>query len=182
MTQNLFLALAIASFILAGCGGRETSPAPPPPATLTEESTGYYCGMLLIEHKGPKAQIFVAGNETPLWFSQVRDGIHFIRAPEEAGEVLAFYVTDYADLVGHDPAVNPRWIAANDAFFAIESKTRGGMGAPEALPFSTEGAAAQFVSRWGGRVARLADIPDAYILAPYDGAKINTDDEAHASQ
>lgn len=181
MTKKPPLALTIASLFIAGCDGRQTVIAPPPPATLTEESTGYYCGMLLIEHEGPKAQILVAGSETPLWFSQVRDGVQFMRAPEETAEALAFYVTDYADLAGHDPAANPRWIAADVAFFVIESKTRGGMGAPEALPFSTEAAAARFASKWGGRVVRLAEIPDAYILAPFDGAQVDADDNAHAS-
>lgn len=42
----------------------------------------------------------------------------------------------------------------------------GGMGAPEAVPFSSREAAEAFVAAQGGQVMRLDAIPDEMVLAP----------------
>ena len=41
-------------------------------------------------------------------------------------------------------------------------------GAPEAVPFSERAAAQSFQAAHKGRVVRLAEIPDAYVLGPVD--------------
>ena len=166
-----------ALFLLAagGCGEERASSFPPPAAVLTADATGYYCGMALVEHEGPKAQIFIDGRAEPFWFSQVRDAIHFTQSEEEPRGVTAFYVTaeEKAD------AVEPRWIPASDAYYVIESRTRGAMGAPETVPFSSANDAAAFIAENGGDMVRLADIPDYYILAPYTPGADEMEGEAH---
>lgn len=160
------LAAITALFALLGCGAQETSVAPLPVA-LSDDAVGYYCGMTLAEHEGPKAQIIVEGRDEPYWFAQVRDGVYFLRSPEETAVVRAFYVTDYADVELHQPVRNTQWIAAAEAFFVIDSRMKGGMGAPETVPFSTAESATLYVADHGGRIVRLNEIPDDYILAPY---------------
>ena len=56
------------------------------------------------------------------------------------------------------------WIDARKAFFVIESRRRGGMGAAEAVPFGERAAADAFVTQNGGRVVAFADIPRDYVL------------------
>ncbi|MDP2731579.1 MAG: nitrous oxide reductase accessory protein NosL, partial [Hoeflea sp.] len=78
-----FAALCVLALSLAACNDPRTEIAAPDPVALSEEAVGHYCNMTILEHTGPKAQIHLAGNPHPIWFSQVRDGIAFIRSPEE---------------------------------------------------------------------------------------------------
>lgn len=152
--------------ILAAC--REEAATKPEPLAMTDEALGYYCQMNIAEHSGPVAQIFRAGLDQPIWFSQVRDAIAYTRLPEETADVIAFYVSDMGGSLSgirHDPIT---WADAEEARFVIESGQAGGMGAPEAIPFSEPAGAAAFAAANGGRVVTLADIPDDYVLAPVD--------------
>lgn len=159
-------AMLAAVLLLAGCGEDERSAAPPPPAALTRAAVGHYCGMVVAEHPGPKAQIFVAGTPEPYWFTSVRDAVAFTLLPEEPKDISAFYVTDMSRAEQWD---NPQaWTAATDAVFVIGSARRGGMGQMEAVPFADRDAAAQFVDRHGGRVVALAEIPEEYVLGGGD--------------
>jgi copper chaperone NosL len=81
------------------------------------------------------------------------------------------------DLGGWDhPELNTNnMIEAELAWFVIESKKSGSMGAPETIPFSSMEAAAAFTEQFGGRVLKLADIPDSYILGPAQATR-----EVHA--
>ena len=60
------------------------------------------------------------------------------------------------------------WIEAGAAWFVVDSKQTGGMGAPETIPFGTEEGAKEFAASNGGRVLRLDDIPVDYVLAPVE--------------
>lgn len=160
-------ATGLAILMLAACD--KTAPvAPPPPAEITDEATGYYCGMLLADHEGPKGQIHLASRSGPIWFSSVRDTVAFLRLPEEAKDVVAVYVNDMGRARNWDQPEAGTWVDARAAWFVVDSSMRGGMGAPEAVPFATEPAAGLFRTRHGGRVVRLDDIPDAYVLGPVD--------------
>lgn len=92
------LALAAAAlFVLgtaAGCGGGDEVVAKPAPVEPTREASGHYCGMILPDHKGPKAQIHLPDEAEPVWFSSVRDAIAFTMLPEEPRNIVAMYVND----------------------------------------------------------------------------------------
>lgn len=166
-----FSALLSLLLLLVGLvGGCTQEPAvpPPPPAKMHVEATGHYCGMLLVDHEGPKGQIHLASRQEPVWFSSVRDTIAFTRLPEEPRDVTAIYVHDLARAAQWQQPEPDAWVDAREAWFVVESDARGGMGAPEALPFSDERAAEAFRATHGGRVVRLADIPDSYVLGPVD--------------
>lgn len=169
-------AMIVTLFLLSAGGcGKEDASTPPPAAALTADATGYYCGMALVEHEGPKAQVFVKGRPEPFWFSQVRDAVHFTHSDEEPRNVTAFYVTDSANVSD----VEPRWIAAADAYFVIESRSLGAMGAPETVPFGSADGAAAFIAQNGGELVRLADIPEYYILTPYTPSADAMESDAH---
>ena len=158
--------LLAALLALAACS--EDVQPPPEAVAMTEEAVGHYCQMIVLEHNGPKGQIHIAGQEHPLWFSQVRDAIAFMRSPEETAQVRAFYVNDMSHAKSwNDPGAD-NWISASEAFFVIDSALQGGMGAPEAVPFGSDAAARSYVERHSGRIVRLDDIPDDYVLAPVE--------------
>lgn len=161
-------AALLGAALAAGCE-RAAVPAPaPPPAEVSAEATGHYCGMLLVDHEGPKGQIHLAGRAAPVWFSSVRDTIAFTRLPEEPRDITAIYVNDMARARHWAQPEPGSWVEARQAWFVIDSDMRGGMGAPEAVPFSDRAAAEAFGKLHHGRVLRLTDIPDAYVLGPID--------------
>ncbi|MGB3812548.1 MAG: nitrous oxide reductase accessory protein NosL [Shinella sp.] len=139
------------------------------PQDMTPETLGHYCQMNLLEHPGPKAQVFLEGNPAPLFFSQVRDAIAYMRGPEQVAPILAVYVNDMgtAGATWEQPG-DGNWIVADKAFYVVGSARQGGMGAPEAVPFSSRQSAAAFTLVEGGHVLALADITDDMVLAPVE--------------
>lgn len=161
-------AAGLAVLMLAACD-KPAPPAPPPaPAEVSDEATGYYCGMQLADHEGPKGQIFLADSTDPIWFSSVRDTIAFLRLPEEAKNVVAVYVNDMGKATDWKQPEAGTWVEARSAWFVLDSDMRGGMGAPEAVAFAAKPAAETFQSTHGGTLAQLEDIPDAYVIGPVD--------------
>lgn len=170
--MRLFFVLIAALLLLGGCQ-RETE-APPAPFAMTEEAMGRYCGMNVLEHAGPKGQIILARIDEPIWFSSARDTIAFTMLPEEPKEIRAIYVSDMGKAPSWDNPGADNWIDARQAFFVIDSDAKGGMGATEAVPFSTEEAAAAFVKSHGGKTVRFDAIPRDYILEEQAGSNDTT--------
>lgn len=162
VAAGVLAALALAP--IAGCG--EGDEAAPLPRELTREATGYYCRMIVLDHPGPKAQVFVAGRDDPFWFASVRDAIAFTLLPEEPKPVAALYVTDMGRAESWESPGPGLWVEARRAWFVIESSRRGGMGALEAVPFAEKGAAEDFAGRYGGRAVRFDEVPRSYVFAP----------------
>lgn len=165
--------VALLAGLVAACNAEQAAVAPPAPIEVTQEATGHYCGMLLVDHDGPKGQIHLEGREQPVWFTSVRDTIAFTRLPEEPRDISAIYVHDMARAGDWNQPEPGAWTEARDAWFVIESDRRGGMGAPEAVPFSEQEAAETFRSAHGGRLVRLDDIPDDYVLGPVELAPVS---------
>lgn len=161
------LLCTFAALVLAAC--REDVADLPLPAAMTEEAVGHYCQMHLLEHDGPKAQAHLDGMIAPLFFSQVRDVVAYMRMPEQSHAVSVAYVSDMSapGATWDEPGVE-NWITLGDAFFVVGSDVVGGMGAPELVPFSSAEAAQGFANDNGGAVMRLTDIPDSAVLAPVD--------------
>lgn len=175
------LAFALAALLLlAGCGDDQQTAARPAPVTPDREATTYFGQMILLDHQGPKAQIMLKSaikeGKGPLWFPAVRDAVAFTKLPDEPKDIAAIYVTDMARAGSwDDPQV---WVAPAEAYFVIGSDVRGGMGAPEAVPFSARKAAEDFVGRRGGDIVRWQDIPEDYVLS--DAAEMMGADGAMA--
>lgn len=161
------IATVVLALGLAGCFDDETV-VKPRPVALNDEALGHYCQMNILEHAGPKAQVHLVGSAHPLWFSQVRDAIAFLRMPEETAEVAAVYVNDMARAASWADPGTTNWIDADGAFFVVNSRRAGGMGAPEAVPFARESDAQGFAGQHGGQVVRLGEIGADYVLSPVD--------------
>lgn len=169
------LPVAFTAALAAGCGDSEM---PPPPAELTRDAVGPYCGMIVADHAGPKGQIFIEGISEPLWFSSVRDAVAFTMLPEEPKRIAAIYVNDMGRASWEAPEPGT-WIEARDAWYTIETGRTGGMGAPEAVPFADRPAAEAFAAAHGGRVAAFDDIPQAFILGAPAGAAAHDSVQSH---
>lgn len=160
--------LIIPLVILMGCKDDTASHAVPDPMVLTEEAAGHYCQMVILEHQGPKGQVHLAGFAAPLWFSQVRDGIAYLKSPEQTAEILVLYVNDMGTAVSWSEPGAENWIDASAALFVVNSDAIGGMGAPEIAPFSDRAKAEEFITEHGGEIMFLADIPAELVLSPVE--------------
>lgn len=148
------------ALLTPGCFKEEASSVPPPQA-IAMDSTGYYCGMLLSEHAGPKGQILLQSGKTPVWFSSVRDTFTFLRLPEEPKDIAAIYVSDMAKAPSWEHPGERNWIIAADAVFVVGSDREGGMGGAEAVPFSARAAADAFVAEHGGSIVGFEEAKSA---------------------
>lgn len=161
------LILAVPLLALAAC--QEERAALPQPVTLTAEAVGHYCQMNMLEHPGPMAQVHLDGIPHPLFFSQVRDAVAYLRMPEQSHMIRAIYVSDMGapGASWEEPGAD-NWTLAESAFYVTGSDRVGGMEAPELVPFAAREAAADFAARHGGEVRALAEIPDTLVLAPVE--------------
>ena len=131
---------------------------------LTSESVGYFCQMDLLGHPGPKGQVHLATYPgAPLFFSQVRDAVAYLRMPEQIDTVTAFYVNDMGAAASWADPGATNWIAADKAVYVVGSTARGGMDAPEFVPFSDPETARTFAAQNGGQVMSLTEIPETAI-------------------
>jgi copper chaperone NosL len=163
MTLRIVCAF-IAILFLTGCNDDAAKLVAPSPVALTSDAMGVFCGMNLLEHPGPKGQIITASRIDPFWFTSVRDTVAFTLMPDQPRDIRAIYVSDMARAASWEDPGATNWIDARKAFFVIESRKQGGMGAAEAVPFGDRAAAAAFVAANGGHVVTFTKIPSAYVL------------------
>ena len=166
MRNPLVLLVSTAALFLSACS--EEKAELPPPVPLTEQALSHYCQMWVSEHGGPKAQIHLEGMPNPLFFAQVRDAVAYLRSSERDAPVTAVYVSNMSVAKSWDEPGQTNWIDAGSAKFVIGSDAKGGMGAPEVVPFGDEADASQFVADRGGKVATLDEIPDETVLGAVD--------------
>jgi copper chaperone NosL len=162
MSARIFIFLVIA--LLTACE-KNKPVVMPPPQTLTREANGYYCLMTVLNHKGPKAQVILDDKPAALWFTSARDMIAFTRSAEEPKNIAAIYVNDMSNADWDNPGVD-NWIDARKAWYVLGSHRSGGMGGPEAVPFSSREKASAFASEQGGKVYGFDAIPAEAIQAP----------------
>ena len=162
--QTLLHSLLAAGLLLAVCDDAEQQVAKPAPQELTREAIGYYCNMIVADHDGPKAQLFLRDSAEPIWFSSVRDAVAFTLLPDEPKAITAIYVNDMGRATWATPEPDT-WIEAAGAHYVIHSDRRGGMGAREAVPFAARAAAEDFVAAHGGRIVAFTELPKDYILS-----------------
>jgi len=140
----------------------------PDPVLLTEQDVSYCCQMTVLGHEGPKGQIHLKGQSTPLFFTQVRDVVAYLKAPERDAEILAVYVSDLAVAPSWADMGQGNWIDINAAHLVVGAGVKGGMGAPEIVPFAKADDAQKFIVQYGGMMMPLADIPENTVLGEVD--------------
>ncbi|GLQ05173.1 nitrous oxide reductase accessory protein NosL [Sneathiella chinensis] len=154
---RLLMLSLLLSFSIGAC--QEDQGVLPEPLALTNEVVGTYCGMLLAEHSGPKAQVFEKHKSNPQWFSSVKDAITYLTLPGEAQDAVITYVHDMARAESWEKPQNEGiWIDIRHAYFVVGSRKLGGMGMPEFVPFGQQEKAEIFADQYGGRVVRLSEI------------------------
>jgi copper chaperone NosL len=158
----LFAFVLLALPLLAACDAKQETAAPQPQEP-TSEAMARYCDMPVLDHSGPKGQIFVAGEKSPIWFASARDMVAFTMLPEEPKDIVAIYVNDMGKADWDKPGAGT-WTDARKAWFVIDSRRQGGMGGAEVVPFADAADAARFAVQWGGRVVAFKDIPSDYVL------------------
>jgi copper chaperone NosL len=169
MSHPRLLSAAIVLAVLTAGGCVKDKTAGPPPQELTSDAVAVFCGMTVIDHPGPKGQVFLKSSTSPLWFSSVRDVIAYTLLPEEPKDIAAIYVNDMGRANWDHPEPKT-WIDARTAFYVIESSRMSGMAAAEAVPFADRAAANAFAEQYGGRVVALADVPASYVLGDGDAS------------
>lgn len=152
--------------LLAAC--KEEIAAIPDPVTLNEDALSHFCQMNVLDHGGPKAQVHLKGMPAPLFFAQVRDAVAYLKGPERDADIVAVYVSDMGVAQSWEEPGTDNWTKADAAYFVVGAEVKGGMGAPEIVPFARADAAARFVARYGGEALSLAEIPVDLALAPVD--------------
>ncbi len=165
-----FAIAALLALSLSAC--KEDIAAVPDPIPMTDEALGHYCQMFVADHAGPKAQIHLRGHDAPMWFSQVSDAVAYLHDPERDAEIAAIYVTDMSRAESWAIAGESAWAPAGDLVFVIESDRPGGMGVPEAIPYSDRDEAAAFTAEHGGRIVAWDAIPEAYVRPNLDGMPV----------
>lgn len=164
MKFKLVTALLLSMSLLA-CKPSSETVAPPQAAQFSDDAVGHFCHMFLAEHDGPKAHLFLADQEEPVWFTEVNQLFAFQLLPEEAKNIVALYVNDASGVDDWtDHSVNKRWLNAKEAFYVIESSFIGGMGSADALPFKERAAAEEYVSSHGGRVVTFDEMPESFVF------------------
>ncbi len=156
--------LLLIAALLSACGSQERG-GPPPPRELTSDAIGYFCHMIVVNHKGPKGHIFLTDREEPFWFTSVRDTLAFTRLPGEPKNISAIYVTDAGNASWDRPEPGT-WIDATTAWYVVGSDRVGGMGAPEVVPFKDRDVAETFTDEYGGQVFDYAALPPDAVLDP----------------
>lgn len=162
------------AFTLSSCDEPVVAPAPDALA-LPDDAIGYFCGMIVKNHDGPKGQIFIEGQAEPHWFTSVRDTLAYTRLPEETASISAIYVSDMAKAESWEQPGDGAWILGSEAYYVVGSSKMGGMGASEAVPFSSEDVALNFAAQYGGDVMRLDDIPTDDLL----GSDLDAEEMGH---
>ncbi|MES2163739.1 MAG: nitrous oxide reductase accessory protein NosL [Pseudomonadota bacterium] len=139
---------------LAGCQRR----VPAALTTALEIDARTTCdldGMPLVDYPGPKAQLFYAGQSTPVYFCDTVELFHTLLAPEQLRAVAAVFVQDMGKTDWEQP--RGHWFDASTGFYVLGSRRQGSMG-PSIASFSRQADADAFVTQWGGRRLRYAEI------------------------
>jgi len=158
------LGLCVLAAVAVSCSQGQPSHTAPVPREISSDSVGHFCGMLLVEHPGPKGQIFLGGQPEPVWFASVTETFAFTMLDEEPKNVAAIYVTDMGRAGSWEKPGPGTWIDARKAVYVIDGRLHGGMGANEAVPFADPQQAQRFVTRNGGHIVGFDAMPRSYIL------------------
>lgn len=165
--MRVFISFLVAAMFLGACS-EDTPVERPEPQALTRDVIGYFCGMIVADHEGPKGQVILQNRSEALWFSSVRDTLAYTRLPEEVDPVAAIYVSDISRAQSWEHPGAEAWVEIHDAVYVVGSARRGGMGAPEVAPFSDRSDAEKFAEEFGGQILTLDEVPYDALLGAWE--------------
>lgn len=179
---RLLAAAALLALALVACDddqGKVVSVVPQEPGL---DSVAHYCGMIVANHPGPKGQIFLKGQDAPVWFASVRDTVAYTMLPDEQQTVRAIFVNDMGRATDWERPAPGTWVEARAAFYVAGSDAHSGMGGREIVPFGTRDAAERFAADHGGGIYRFGEIPERFVLGDDEEAAAPTSPGKDQSQ
>lgn len=142
--------------LLAGCSQEQDGVTGQSPVPITSSDTCHLCGMIIKKHPGPKGELYVKGQPSVKRFCSTMDLFSWLLQPENQPNVQTVYVHDMSKSPWQTPDDNV-FINARDAWYVVNSRKQGAMGATLAS-FATEVTATEFARDSGGEVIRFNDI------------------------
>jgi copper chaperone NosL len=150
-----FLKLLLVAWLwifFVGCA--EEVPSKFQPIELSKNHACPICGMVLVEHPGPKAQIHYTNKVIETFDTTPHMFMSYLQ-PEHSRKIGAIFVHDMGKADWDHP--ENFWIDAKKAFFVLGGNKRGPMGEP-LVPFSTSKDAENYVKTYGGQTLRFEDV------------------------
>ncbi len=163
--RSLALTFALSAIVGLGLSACDKAPEATAlaPVEIDRSTSCELDGMLLADYPGPKAQVFYAGQEKPVYFCDTVELFSTLLAGEQVRVAKAVYVQDMGQTSWEHPSGH--WIDAKTAIYVLGSKRRGSMG-PTVASFAQQADATKFAAEYGGKVLRFADIkPDMVDLS-----------------
>lgn len=160
------LPLLLSLFLLAGCTGGEEAATPVSPQEPDRSAACKVCGMTVVDYPGPKAQIFLKGEEKPAHFCSTRDFFGYILEEDspQAHRIRAMYVQDMGVTDWEKPHEGETaWIPAKEALYVVGSDRGGAMG-PTLASFASEKDAQAFADEHGGELMRFGEIDQELVV------------------
>ncbi len=110
--------------------------------------------MIIIDYKGPKAQILWKDNRRS-FYCEVREAFYETTNEIKKRNIKAFYVQDFSN-IEWDSYID-KWDNAEKMYYVIDSAMDGAMGLTY-VPFSDIIAAKNFYEEYGGKLLHYKDI------------------------
>ncbi len=170
---------AVGVAALAGCSerqdaGTDGTTTDPAAVTLTDGDTCEVCGMNIVNHPGPSAEIFYpdhqpSGHENPGRFDSTWEAFQYdFERADRGWNRSVMYVTDYSALnyelfsfrgttgISTHPDASA-FAAASEVTFVADSEVVGAMGR-DLIGFGDEGAATAFRDDYGGELVTADEV------------------------
>lgn len=151
--SRFFLLLVILFYLFVSiCFAKSVKPIFP--ENLDRSHSCASDGMVIIDYKGPKAQIlWKNGNRT--FYCEVREAFFEKFDVIKKKQIIVVFVQDFSFLEWG--SYKDKWILADDAFYVIDSKKNGAMGITY-VPFLDYDEAKLFKSKFGGVILKFEEI------------------------
>jgi len=160
------LTIVLTAFLMLAACDSSGRPPMPKPRVPGVDAVDHLCNRLLAEQQGPKGQLYLNNEPEPLWFNSVREALAYRLVTKQ--KVNALYVTVIDSSVEfdlkHPERLGNTWLAADWALYVIASERLNQAGLAEAFPFREVAEASLFAELYDGKVVRLSDIPEEYLL------------------
>lgn len=152
---SIFLiSVCIAYFML------KTEPVDIKPLNLNKNHMCASDAMIIVNYYGPKAQILWKDGSRS-FYCEAREAFYELLDKVKSKRISACYVQDFSNLDWG--SYIDKWIAAENAYYVIDSNKDGAMGLTY-VPFSDIISAKMFLETYGGKLLKFDEI-DSKTLA-----------------
>lgn len=110
--------------------------------------------MIIIDYKGPKAQI-IWNDNTRSFYCEVREAFYDSTDKIKSRNIKGFFVQDFSNLEWD--SYNDKWEVAENMYYVIDSDMDGAMGLTY-VPFSNIESAKLFNNKYHGKILHYTEI------------------------